>query len=118
MEESESQTLEMIMRKLLTPIINEAVDKAIARHHIAIAPPVQAPIEILDIKKTAEFLLLTVPTIYGLVQKRTIPYYKQGKRLYFRKDELQKWITGSRRMTIYEISQAAEQSMERTRIKY
>lgn len=110
-------TFETLLRNMLTPIINEAVDKAIARHYSATVSTTPDQNEILDVKKTAEFLFLSVPTIYGLVQKRSIPYYKQGKRLYFRKDDLLKWIAGSRRMTIDEISQKADQYILKDRRK-
>jgi excisionase family DNA binding protein len=105
----ENPTLETVLRNLLIPIINEAVDKAIARHYLVTPSPLTDQNEILDVKKTAEILFLSVPTIYGLVHKHSIPYYKRGKRLYFRKDDLLKWIAGSWRMINDEIRQQADQ---------
>ncbi len=111
----ENQTLETLLKKMLTPIINEAIENAFARHHITnLAPPTSTD-EVMNIKMTSEFLFLSVPTVYGLVNKRSIPYYKQGKRLYFRKDDLLKWISGGRRMTNDEISQVADQYILKTR---
>ncbi|KAF0197138.1 MAG: hypothetical protein FD166_2097 [Bacteroidetes bacterium] len=110
-----TNSLETLLREMLTPIINEAVDKAIERHYSVTSAPQSDQNELLDIKKTAEILFLSVPTIYGLVSKRSIPYYKRGKRLYFRKDDLLKWIAGSRRMTTYEISQQADKYILRDR---
>lgn len=113
----ENNTMETLLRKLLTPIINEAVEKAIARHYSAPISTTPDQNELLDVKKTAEILFLSVPTIYGLVSKRSIPYYKRGKRLYFRKDDLLKWIAGSRRMTHDEIRQQADQYILKNRRK-
>ena len=48
--------------------------------------------QLLTIKQAAEFLSLTVPTLYGLVQRAAIPVSKRGKRLYFSKQELTEWI--------------------------
>jgi len=105
----DTPALDPWLRELLTPIINEAVDKAIARHFSSPAPLPPEQNELWDVKQAAEFLLLSVPTIYGLVHKRSIPHSKRGKRLYFRKDDLLKWIESNRRMTIDELYQQADQ---------
>ena len=59
--------------------------------------------KLLTIKETAEVLHLTVPTIYGLVQRAEIPVCKRGKRLYFSKHEITNWILASRKKTTSEI---------------
>jgi len=46
----------------------------------------------LTIQETSQFINRSVPTIYSLVSKRQIPFYKCGKRLYFSKKELENWI--------------------------
>ncbi len=43
------------------------------------------------------------PTIYALVQKRLLPSYKRGKRLYFYEDEILAWIEGGKRETLAEL---------------
>jgi excisionase family DNA binding protein len=51
--------------------------------------------DLCDISAAAEFLGLKVPTLYSKVSKREIPFSKPGgKRLYFSKEELTKWIKG------------------------
>ena len=57
----------------------------------------------LTIQQAAEFLKLSVPTLYGLVSKATIPVSKRGKRLYFSKQELTAWIKTGRKKTFTEI---------------
>lgn len=47
--------------------------------------------ELLTIKQAAEVINLRVQTIYGLVWAKKIPFYKQGKKLTFSRDELIKW---------------------------
>ena len=37
-------------------------------------------------------------TVYGWVNDRKIPYEKYGKRLYFRKSHIDKWIANGRRV--------------------
>lgn len=63
--------------------------------------------QLLTVKETANFLNLSVPTIYGYVHRQEIPVNKRGKRLYFSKKELTAWIKGGRKKTISEISEEA-----------
>jgi len=47
-------------------------------------------------------------TIYTLVQKRIIPCYKIGKKLYFYEDELLNWIATGRRKSTAETTAELE----------
>ncbi|MFY9309740.1 MAG: helix-turn-helix domain-containing protein [Bacteroidia bacterium] len=58
---------------------------------------------LLTIQQAAEFLKLTVPTIYGYVSRNEIPFSKKGKRLYFSKQKLMEWGKTGRKKTIAEI---------------
>lgn len=109
----DNNTFEHLFREFLTPIINEVVDRAIARHMSKPVTPLQDMPELIGVKMTAELLHLSVPTIYGLVHTRSIPYYKRRQRLYFKRDEIEKWIACGRRMTVDEIQQAARESLLR-----
>jgi len=64
--------------------------------------------KLLTIKEIAEVLHLTVPTIYGLVQRREIPVCKKGKRLYFSRAEVIEWIKTGRKKTNEQVDQATE----------
>lgn len=59
--------------------------------------------QLLTIQQVADFLSLSIPTIYGLVSKSEIPCMKKGKRLYFSKDEITNWIKAGRKKTLAEI---------------
>jgi len=61
--------------------------------------------KLLTIREAAEILHLTVPTVYGLVQRSEVPVCKRGKRLYFSKQELVSWIMSGRKKTIVEIDE-------------
>ncbi len=63
--------------------------------------------QLVNIKQAGEFLNLSVPTIYGLVQRASIPVYKVGKKLYFSKEELTTWIKAGRKLTNAEIESKA-----------
>lgn len=43
------------------------------------------------------------PTVYAMVQKGLIPYYKNGKKLYFYEDELLELINSGKRKAIAEL---------------
>ena len=112
-------TFESLLREFLTPIITSAVENALAHHlHQPQPPERQQPLpDLMNVKMIAEFLHLSVPTIYGLTHRREIPFYKRGQRLLFRRDELEKWIAGGRRMTVDEIKAEALNSLGRGRRK-
>ena len=65
--------------------------------------------QILNIQQAAILIKLSVPTVYGLVNRCAIPVSKQGKRLYFSKDELINWIKLGRKKTVQEISKEADE---------
>lgn len=62
---------------------------------------------LLTIQQAAEFLSLSVPTLYGLVSKSQIPVSKRSKRLYFSKQELTAWVKAGRKKTVSEIEETA-----------
>lgn len=64
-----------------------------------------------SIKEAAEFINLSVPTVYGLVHRSAIPCMKRNKRLYFSKFELKEWISSGRKQTISEIKADAISSL-------
>jgi excisionase family DNA binding protein len=63
--------------------------------------------EILTIQEAAEFLSLTVPTMYSKVSKGELPSCKRGKRLYFSKTDLVNWVKSGRQKTNAEIESEA-----------
>ena len=71
--------------------------------------------QLLTIQQAADFLNLSVPTIYGLVSRSLIPVNKKGKRLYFSKFELTAWIKTGRKKTVTEIVLEANEFTKRKR---
>ena len=64
--------------------------------------------ELLNIQEASKLLNLSVSTIYSQVCKREIPVNKQGKRIYFYRHELMKWIKSGRVKTYFEIQNDIE----------
>lgn len=72
--------------------------------------PTEQPEKLLTIQEAAQFLSLTVPTMYSKVSRGEMPFMKmkQGKRLYFSSTELMDHIKAGRKKTNVEIEQEAE----------
>lgn len=65
--------------------------------------------QLLTIQQAGGLLSLSVPTLYGYVQRNEIPFCKRGKRLYFSKQDLTNWVKESRRKTLSETAEEAQQ---------
>jgi excisionase family DNA binding protein len=65
--------------------------------------PIRTQPEFITVEQASQLLNLAVSTIYGHVNKRTIPHIKQGKRLYFQRTELTQWLMSGSRRTVDEI---------------
>ena len=64
--------------------------------------------QLLTIQQAGELVNLSVPTLYGHVQRAAIPVCKKGKRLYFSKQELTEWIKQGRKKTLSETASEAQ----------
>jgi len=60
--------------------------------------------KLLTVHQAAEFLRLTVPTIYSKVSKGELPVMKRSKRLYFSRIELTDYIKAGRKKTQADIN--------------
>ncbi len=63
--------------------------------------------DLMTINGAANFLDLSKATIYSKVSRRELPVMKRGKRLYFSKEELTKYLKEGRFKTIAELQQEA-----------
>ena len=57
----------------------------------------------MDINKAAEYLNLSVQTIYSKTSSRTLPHIKKGKRLYFERASLDAWLLEGKKQTVNEL---------------
>lgn len=64
--------------------------------------------ELLTLNETANFLKLSIPTIYAYVSSRKIPFFKKNNRLYFKRNELFRWIEEGKHKTTSEIEKEAQ----------
>jgi excisionase family DNA binding protein len=59
--------------------------------------------EILTVNEAAEFLNLETSYLYQLTSKRLIPFYRPGRKIYFKKSDLIDWISKYRQSTVSEV---------------
>jgi excisionase family DNA binding protein len=74
----------------LQEIIHESVKSAITEQNTQLQS--EELDKMMSLKETAIFLNLAQQTVYGFTSKQQIPFIKKGKKLYFRKSELEKWL--------------------------
>lgn len=70
--------------------------------------PTTPPEQLLTIQEAAEFLSLTVPTLYSKCSKNELPYMKRSKRLYFSRTELLEYLKDGRKKSNAEIEAEAK----------
>jgi len=78
------------------------------KHQPTKVEPTDQPEQLLTIQEAAEFLSLTVPTLYSKCSKNELPYMKRSKRLYFSRTELLEYLKAGRKKSNAEIEQEAE----------
>ena len=63
--------------------------------------------DVLNLIQASEYISLTKSAIYKKTSDRTIPHFKQGKKLYFKSSELNELLTKQRISTKDEIEKEA-----------
>ena len=75
-------------------------------------PQVKEPRIPIGIDEACKLIGKAKPTVYTLVRKRILPSYKNGKKLYFFRNELLEWIENGRRKTLEEINKDSQSYFE------
>lgn len=83
----------------------DRIEKAI--QNLNIGEPIAPVNELLDVKQVASYLKVTKSAIYKLTSMSVIPHYKNGKRLYFKKSDIDEWIFSKRIKTNDDIEKEA-----------
>ena len=80
-------------------------------------PTTEQPEKLLTIQEAAQFLNLTVPTIYSKVSKGELPVMKRSKRLYFSSIQLMQYIKDGAKRSNAEIEAEAEAYLSNSKRK-
>jgi excisionase family DNA binding protein len=83
----------------LQTVIIDCVNSCLKNNTQESKPTTEQPEQLLIVQEAAQFLNLTVPTIYSKVSKGELPVMKRSKRLYFSK-YLNLWSTLKRGVKI------------------
>ena len=70
--------------------------------------------EYFDIRGPSKYLEIKVSTLYSLVAKREIPFYRIGRLVRFRKAEIELWMESNKKKCI-DISKEARKVLEAER---
>lgn len=97
---------ELILEKL------NSIEKMIGQLHIKDGLT-SASADVTDINEASRFLGLSKSALYKMTCSREIPHYKRGKRLYFDKSELAKWVMRNKILSQDEIEKQAEEYIRR-----
>ena len=92
----------------LEPIFKRWIKEAQTELQPVKVEPTNQPEQLLTVQEAAQFLNLTVPTIYSKVSKGELPVMKRSKRLYFSSTELMDYLKEGRKKSTSEIEQDAE----------
>ncbi|TQP52226.1 helix-turn-helix transcriptional regulator [Vibrio cholerae] len=61
--------------------------------------------EVMTINECAQYTGLSVSYLYKLTHRKLIPFFKpMGKRLYFKRAEIDQWLMRNKQEGIYEAS--------------
>jgi excisionase family DNA binding protein len=77
----------------LADLIKTSVAKAFSEHD---SKPKEVEKLFLSIDEACKFLNLAKQTVYGFTSKNEIPFIKRGKKLYFKKEDIENWLLGNK----------------------
>ena len=81
----------------LQTVIIDCVNSCLKNNTQESKPTTEQPEQLLTVQEAAQFLNLTVPTIYSKVSKGELPVMKRIKRLYFSNLELMEYLKEGRK---------------------
>lgn len=90
---------ELILERL------DRIEKAI--HNLNLSNAITVEEKTMNILEVANYIKVAKTSIYGLTHQKKIPYYKVGKKLYFKKSEIDEWIFSKRIKTKDDIEKEA-----------
>jgi len=111
----EAVTITQISPGELAALIESTLQKTLAAQQAR--EPAEEIDRWFDIVELGQYLpdKPAVPTIYGYVHRRIIPFHKRLKKLYFLKSEIDDWLHSGRRSTMAEMVANTEKNLKRRR---
>ena len=97
---------------MLTKEVSELKQLLLQKSDQQAEPPAE---KLLTVQEAAEFLNLSVPTVYSKVSKGELPVMKRGKKLHFSNTELMQYLKEGRKLTNSEIETEAQNYLQKKR---
>jgi len=101
---AQDHKLIVISRSELKDLLRETLQEILKEHKDC---TVKSTLDILDIHQAAEFVKKKVNTLYEMTSSKTIPHFKKGNKLYFKREELEQWLSEGKVKTMQEVQQDA-----------
>lgn len=98
--------------KRIENLLENIYNKENVSNSIDVAP------KIMTTQTVADYLNLSTSCIYKLTSSREIPHSKRGKRLYFDKNEIDKWVMENKCFTNKDINDLADDYLSKNRNKF
>ena len=108
------------LQAFITELVNEAVQTALEQHQDASATELveyNQKAEVLSAEQAAEFLHIAKQTLYSMTSRRKIPFYKNGKKILFRRGDLEEWLNSGKHEQISKIEKDARNYVRQNPIK-
>lgn len=83
---------------VLSQSLNEISNRKSPIQKVRIAMP-----EMMTVEAFAKYIGCSKPTVYGLIHRNTLPYYKPTKRAYFTLSEVNGFLIGRQTFFLYDI---------------
>lgn len=83
------------LEAFITNLVTEAVQTALQEqqnHLKTLNTEREQKEEVLNADQAAAFLHIAKQTLYTMTSKRKIPFYKHGKKILFRRGDLEDWL--------------------------
>jgi excisionase family DNA binding protein len=111
----ENSHLQKMLEEFFTPIFERSLAEVMQKQLRASDAHENYQNDILSANEAAQFIGVSLATLYGLTSARKIPHNKRGKRLYFDRQELISWVREGKRKTQAEIENEAASYISTTR---
>jgi len=111
--QTKEKTIQEFLHSLLQPVVEDSVRKVL--QEFSSSPPEASNAEkYLTAQEAADYLNLSVNTLYGLTSRKKIPFYKRsGKKLYFKKDDIDYWLSEGRQPTREETQKSGLEKIQK-----
>ncbi|HEY3402422.1 MAG TPA: helix-turn-helix domain-containing protein [Ohtaekwangia sp.] len=84
-------------------LLKETLIEVLAEHK----PEMEDSSALMNIQQASAWLNLAVATLYEKTSTKSIPHYKQGKKIMFKKAELLEWIESHKVKTTTDVDRQA-----------